>query len=155
MGVTGKAGKPRWRRSRGANVEAQTNGANSNAVQNGPQGRRETNAVGVRVGRTPEGAQVVQTKEDRSWRSAANHNGNGISNKSAVLPALEVRGDRAVVAEAPDDDLDAVNDAVDDARRRGVALRPDAGEEREALRPAQLPHDRRGLVRRREAGERL
>ena len=65
-GDTGKAGKRRWRRSRGANVEAQTNGANSNAVQNGPQGRRETNAVGVRVGRTPEGAQVVQTKEDRS-----------------------------------------------------------------------------------------
>ena len=54
MGVTGKAGKPRWRRSRGANVEAQTIGANSNAVQNGPQGRRETNAGGVRVGRTPE-----------------------------------------------------------------------------------------------------
>ena len=53
-GDTGKAGKRRWRRSRGANVEAQTNGANSNAVQNGPQGRRETNAVGVRVGRTPE-----------------------------------------------------------------------------------------------------
>ena len=54
MGVTGKAGKPRWRRSRGANVEAQTIGANSNAVQNGPQGRRETNAGGGRVGRTPE-----------------------------------------------------------------------------------------------------
>ena len=83
MGATGKAGKRRWRRLRGANVEAQTNGANSNAVQNGPQGRRETNAVGVRVGRTPEGAQAVQTKEDRSWRSAANHNGNGISNKSS------------------------------------------------------------------------
>ena len=29
-------------------------GENSNAVQNGPQGRRETNAGGVRVGRTPE-----------------------------------------------------------------------------------------------------
>ena len=77
MGATGKAGKRRWRRLRGANVEAQTNGANSNAVQNGPQGRRETNAVGVRVGRTPEGAQVVQTKEDRSWRSAAHEMATG------------------------------------------------------------------------------
>ena len=52
-------------------------GENSNAVQNGPQGRRETNAVGVRVGRTPEGAQVVQTKEDRSWRSAAHEMATG------------------------------------------------------------------------------
>ena len=154
MGATGKAGKRRWRRSRGANVEAQTNGANSNAVQNGPQGRRETNAVGVRVGRTPEGAQAVQTKEDgRGGRRRTKWQRD--IKKSAVLPALEVRGDRAVVAEAPDEDLDAVDDAVDDARRRGVALRADAGQEGQALRPAQLPHDWSRLVRRREAGERL
>mmetsp|Transcript_15303 Transcript_15303/g.40393 ORF Transcript_15303/g.40393 Transcript_15303/m.40393 type:complete len:238 (-) Transcript_15303:86-799(-) len=77
-------------------------------------------------------------------------------NKSAVLPALEeVRRVQAVRAEAADDDLDAVDHPVDDARRRGVALRPDAGEKSEALRPAQLPHDRRRLVRRREARERL
>ena len=68
-------------------------------------------------------------------------------NKSAVLPALEeVRRVQAVRAEAADDDLDAVHHPVDDARRRGVALRPDAGEEGQALRPAQLPHDRRRLV---------
>ena len=52
--AAGQERDKRRRRSRGANVEAQTIGANSNAVQNGPQGRRETNAGGIRVGRTPE-----------------------------------------------------------------------------------------------------